>query len=317
MEKCLAMTHPSGRLLPENDCALRAIKALDENRLDDAAKHISSIPDNAPLNRAWKQFLSGKLAWQQHDLPLAETQLKIALETVDSIERSIPDQGDSHRLPAIIHELLGTVLRRQDRLCESLLCHQKAYQMRREHGSAQELFESASSLGVTYHVLRNFSEAARWFERSKQHAESCPTDNRAFIAEAQTNLATVFEHEGHHQGALFAARTARNIWYDIEPSSPQCLLADVSLGSKLLNLGQEYLESADPRAGEVLSEAIRLLNECDIALRAYGDEHREIAAVLSEKIDFANRLASSLVPSSMPVEVRRVSSRVELEHPSA
>lgn len=290
------MTLTSGHILPQDGRARRAVKAIDEKRFDDAAKHISAIPDDSIVTQAWKSYLSGCLAWAQHDICAAEVSLTNCVQTLSSKTPNGRDSTghDVMRLIAAAHELYGSVLRRQDRPEESLKHHQKAYQLRQDFGSPEERFESATSMGITHRILRQQNEARSWFERSKQHAESCATGHRALVASALSNLATVYEAT-QPQDALNAAIEAQAIWYDYDPTSSEALLADVAVGNRLLGLGQSLLESIDPHAGTTLAEAVHTLTKCQIALNACGPAQHETALLVAERLDFAKRLASSLI----------------------
>lgn len=285
-----------GFIQPTDDRARRAIKAINEARLDDAAKHISAMPETSKIDLAWKQFLSAHLEWSRHDLMAAEGYLSQTISLLDSddLNRDQSPATATIRLIAAAHELLGSVFRRQDRPKDAYTHHLNAHQLREMHGSPEEQCESATSLGFDAQIIRDGSNTIQWHRQAIAHAtriEDTPTN---LLAISWTNLLHALMENEQFSEAVAAARQASNIWTSIDPTSPQTILADAQLGASLLRFAESILDSNTVDAHKALHEAIQLLDASGVSLLAFGPEFANEARQCKERLDFANRLLASL-----------------------
>lgn len=290
-----AVDHPQGRLEPTDDRARRAVKAIDEKRFDDAAKHIGAIPEDSIVTQAWKSYLSGRLHWERHDLVEAEKHLAETIDLLNDNKSADNKMANAElvRLAASAHELMGTVLRREDRPACAFEHHQTAYQTRNTCGTNNELCESATSLGIDSQIMQDRPNAVHWHQVAVSHAEQ--VDRASTLLPASlTNLSNAFLESEQFAEAVEAARSAYDLWSRIDPAAPETTSANANLAAALLHLAQSQMETDLPHAEKTLREAVQRFDAARVSLLSFGPEFINEARQCSEKLDFANRLISSL-----------------------
>lgn len=286
---------PQGRLEPTDDRARRAVKAIDEHRFDDAAKHIAAMHDDSIATRSWKSYLSGRFHWERHDLVEAEKHLA---ETIDLLKKNKDAynelvNGESVRLAASAHELMGNVLRRQDRPVSAYEHHQIAYQARNTFGTNDELCESAASLGIDLQIMQDRPNAVHWHQMAVSHAEQIDRTSSLFRA-SLTNLSKAYSENEQFTEAVEAARSAHDLWHQIDPAAPEATSANANVAAALLRLAQSQMETDLPYAEKTLHEVAQRFDAARVTLLSYGPEFNNEARQCTEKLDFANRLIASL-----------------------
>lgn len=280
------------QLEPVDACARRAVKAISEQRLDDAAKHLSALSENTLFDRAWKFYLTGLLEWSRHNLPCAQAALISCIQLLEGHEVDGDDSAGHSPLAASAHELLGQVLTRQDYPSNAFEHHHRAYQLRQSTGTPDEQYESARSLGFCCRLLRRPDDSIQWYERARTLAAKLCRDQWLRSADVLSSLSGVHLERGQLAEALDTAREAYQLCLRHEPSSDIAMAFERTVASRLLTLGQALVESGDPQADCVLNEAISTLEKCRLSVLALGQHHENAANEISEKLDFAKRLAS-------------------------
>lgn len=286
---------PFGRVGPTHERATRAVKAIEENRLEDARRNAEAIPDAAIGDRAWKLYLLGRLRIENGELTEADAffQNSAALAVQWGLEEpSFP----SHplRLAAEALEALGRCHRRREALDYALHAHQAAYHLRCEHGSAEEQWESAESLSLDFMLSRKFEEARTWSTRAVQHATTAGDPAFAKRAKSQGSLCTILVALGQFQPAVAEARAACELWRRWGPGERARFRAEMDLGDALLRQAQ-VLVDADPATAKVLlDDAFHTIENAQRELSAFGPDAADDVQSCHDLLDFTGRLLASV-----------------------
>ena len=203
---------------------------------------------------------------------------------------------------ALLH--LGWIYRRTERCADASRVHLAAHRLRRDHGSHEELWESATELGLDADVARKFEDGQRWHRTAIEAAEHASEEPLKKQALAWTNLVTSHESAEQFEEAVEAARTARDCWYRHDSTAVTATRADAKLGKALLKLGEHLSHrpgrlavAGESQAVEVLAEAVRLLAKARDALLAFGPDYRTEADSCRDQEELATRLDEESVKS--------------------
>ncbi|MEK7710507.1 MAG: hypothetical protein AAB341_01305 [Planctomycetota bacterium] len=294
----------TGLIQPTAESAVRAVAALRDGRLADAEKHIIAIEESSALDRAWKRFLQGRLACARGEFDSAETPLRQAAATAlecgisrqrggaDTTAEGVVD-AQAVRLAAASFESIGFALRRQDRPAESYRDHWIALRLREEHGSTDEQWESAVSLGLAADLARDVVRAEKWYRAALTLAECAAEAPAEKCAIAWTHLGGLLTHAGRHEEAVAAARAARGLWRTHDVGSLDAARSDIGLAHALIRWGESLCTTDAARACEFVGEGLSLLAVADESLAAFGPPAACDSARCSELVDFARRLLSA------------------------
>lgn len=201
---------------------------------------------------------------------------------------------DALRLAAMGFERIGQVRRRQDRPQAATRAHQAAYALRWDHGSFEETWESALSLGIDAELAGDHNAAQKWYRSAVKIGAKATHHPNQKQAEAWTRLADLLRKMGSHADAVEAARTARDCWRKHDLGSVDAARADLHLGRALMALG-ESLHGQDPSASRTaLCEALVWLTSAGESLQAFGPATTPDVQWCADQIDFTNRLLSAL-----------------------
>lgn len=283
---------PIGFLQPTQERAARAMKALKEKRLADAARHIAALPDSPLIECAWKSLLAGLSAIERLDFATAETVLREAAEVTSRAPTSSEpsEQAVRARLTATALEKIGWLRRRQDHAQQAYTLHLEAYRLREVWGSAEELWETAISLGQDARIARRSEEAQTWFEKAIVHAGVADLEAGRLRAVAYAQLAAVLTDRDRHEQAVNAARSALAQWRQHDPGGVDTARALMELSHALLKRGEALVERGDPRAPAVLEELLQGLHAAHEELLAFGPACFAEAQSCLALQDFARRL---------------------------
>lgn len=318
IEPDAAPPRPVGIVQPGFDRARRAQKALAENRLDDARDNLEALADSESLEGAWKALLSGRVLLAAKDFSGAAARFRHAVATCAivsaSLESSDASAGplssidptatfgnnadwprpDTARIAALALEELGAIHRRQDRPNDALRSHFAACRLREQHGSFEELCETAIHLGIDSELARQLADAEAWFRRAIELAGRTTENPRRHEARAWQRLAHCLSLAGKHAEATTAARSARSAWQRHDPSSLDATRSDLHLGRILLKFGESLFDADAPRARTLLDDAATTLTSAADGLQAFGPAALSDAESAAQQADFARRLHASL-----------------------
>jgi tetratricopeptide (TPR) repeat protein len=293
----------TGLIQPTAESAVRAVAALRDGRLADAEKHIAAIEELPAVNRAWKHYLRGRLACARGEFDSAETPLRqaaaIALESGLSRQRGADTTAEvvvdapAARLAAAAFESIGFALRRQDRPAESYRDHWIALHLREEHGSTDEQWESAVSLGLAADFARDAARAEKWYRTALGFGDRATQARTEKLAIAWTHLGGLLTHAGRHEEAVAAARAARDLWRTHDAGSLEAARSDVGLAHALIRWGESLCTTDAAHACEFMGEGLSLLAVADESLAAFGPSAACDSARCGELVDFARRLLSA------------------------
>ena len=291
-------TRPTGFVKPTHERALSALKAIEANQIADAEKHIAAIPDSPLIDRAWKLLLRGLLAVRQADFAAAEVPLLQACSVglIAGLGKRENADPDALRFCALALHHAGRVYRRQDRPEDAFHAHLAAHHLRQQHGSLDELWETAIELGLDADVDRRYREGQEWHRTAIDIAERTSEEPERKQAVAWSNLAVSHAESGGYDEAVSAARTARDWWRQHDIGAATAAQADLKLGGVLLKQGEALHERGDPSAKAALGEAVEWLAAAHKALQAFGPDNAADAQLCLEQQDFAHRLLASLDP---------------------
>jgi len=287
---------PVGFPAPPDPRLVRALRALDERRIKDAQNLVKSVQDEPDAARlAWTTFLSGLIALERPDLASAGTSFALAaFRAIQEPVSSPEEKRDRYRLAAWAFEKLGLIYRRQDHLEHAYELHLEAYHLRGVHGSFDELWETAVSLGLDAHLAKRHEDAAAWHQRAIELAEKTSDQVQRRQAVAWTHMASTLTAWGHHDDAVDAARRAVDLWRVHDPAATTVAKAEMNLGYALLKQGESLHDIDAEHAAVVLRRAIEGLDAALEALRAFGAETAADAQWCNEQLDFARRLRAAL-----------------------
>lgn len=291
------LTAPSmENVQPQQDHISLALKAMDESRWSDAAKHTAAIPETPLCAYAWKMYLNGWLAAEQLDFTSAETTLlqaaSAALVNGLGVEQKV--ESNSLCLAAAAMEKLGVVYRREERFDDAYRIHLVAYHLRREHGSFDEQWEIAMNLAIDRTVVQRYEEAQRWCSAAIDLATHVSEHPFARQAQAWSRQSRVLTSLGQHDDAVAAARTAREYWRKHDQSAVTAARADLNLAHALMKNGESVYETDAAATRRLLEEALKLLATAAVELPPFGPEAAVDVRLCAEQIDFAQRLLASL-----------------------
>jgi tetratricopeptide (TPR) repeat protein len=294
----------TGLIQPTAESAVRAVAAMRDGRLADAEKHIAAIEELSAVHRAWKHFLRGRLACARGEFDSAEAPLRqaaaIALASglspqsvgADTAAEGVVD-AQAVRLAAAAFESIGFALRRQDRPAESYRDHWIALRLREEHGSTDEQWESAVSLGLAADLARDVVRAEKWYRAALTLAERAAEAPAEKCAITWTHLGGLLIHAGRHEEAVAAARSARDLWRAHDAGSLDAARSDVGLAHALIRSGESLCTTDAGHACEFVAEGLSLLAVADESLAAFGPPAACDSARCGELVDFARRLLSA------------------------
>jgi len=201
---------------------------------------------------------------------------------------------ESFRLAARALEKAGWLYRHQDRPDRAYHSHLSAYHIRNEHGSFEETWETATSLGHDADLAGKHADCQSWHRIAIQAAARAAEEPERRQAISFTNLSLSLIKSNLHEDAVAAARTARHWWHKHDMGSSAAARADLILGHALLRHGERLCEAGNTNAQAVLDDAMQLLTSAREALSAFGDDTSADVRWCDEQTDFAQRLRSSL-----------------------
>lgn len=286
----------TGLLQPDHEHTLLAITALQQQRYPDALNHIKEIPETPILQRAWKMFLRGRVHLAESQLGDAESSLlqAAAMAFIEGMSAGQKSQSKELRLCACALHHAGKVLRRRDLPNDAMQTHMSAYQLREQHGSPDELWETAIELGLDADLARRYEDAHTWFRKALEFADRTDQDSQHKRAIAWTHLSNSFAQYDKFDEAVDAARAAHECWMEHDASDVSVAQADLTLGSALLKFAAYLYEQSDPRVESVLEEAMNSLNVARESLLAFGPDHAADVHWCEEQQQFAEQLQSTV-----------------------
>jgi len=287
---------PSGFLKPAGKREGLALKALDEDRLADAAKHIAALPQSPPESGAWKLYLYASLKLKSHDLPGAEAAFLQAasLAFIWAFSEQPVNIAIPYRLIAMALESAGAVQRRGERATEAIAAHSAAYRLRIEHGSVDEQWQSALSLGISHSLAKEHKTAMQWLCRTLDFASRAVDAREQKLAWTYAQMATSSSELGGSDEAILAARKSLDHWRRHDISDAQVAEAEYRLGELLAALGEKKTVEEPHSAAAHLHEAIQCMRSAGLSLEAFGPAHQRTARICRDRLDFAEKLAASL-----------------------
>ena len=310
---------PVGFVQPAGGPSLLAAKAINEGRVDEAKRHAAGITDDTLIARAWRALLLALITIEQGELSRAEPLLleasAMALEESE-VPPAHPIESSSRLRTgarALVH--LGWLYRRTERCADASRVHLAAHLLREDHGSYEEIWESATELGLDADVARTFEDGQRWHRRAVEAAQSAHEEPLKKQALAWTNLVTSHEAADQVDEAVEVARTAQHCWHQFDSAAVTAVRADAKLGRALLKKGERLCRSGDPDAApaeadlataerqnavEVLGEAVNLLAAARDGLLAFGSEYRNEADSCHDQEELASRLTGTCRPLGEP-----------------
>lgn len=296
---------PPVSIQPRNEHALRALRALMDGRLSDAAIHIDAITEDSRADHAWKNILAARLADLRGETAEASHRL-IAASSILYAENAIFCECISHnseapshplnlsepssvpeyhfRLLAFTWDLLGTIFRRQDRPAEAFERHVAAFRLRESYGSPDEQYDSALNVGLDAILLRKYQIAQDWFSRANQIGAHAREPQRK-QAQAWGHLTAVLTEIQDWSAAASAAEESHRHWLAHDPGSVQAAQAEFQLGHALLNAAANAIDG-----GESLGDAIDTLNSAEESLLAFGPPAAADVRICQNLKDFAEKL---------------------------
>ncbi len=285
-----------GAVAPTSDRAVRALRALEQNRLRDAEANIAAMSASQPKQRAWKLLLRGMLATERRDFAAAEVHLSrsVAAALEAGLDENAEPGAEAMRLAALGFDRIGSIHRRQDQPATASRAHQAAFLLRLEHGSCEEVWESANALGLDAGVAARHADAQTWYRQAVAIARSAAEAPHHKEAISWANLTDALAENGQLEDAVEAARSAHEAFRRHDVGAVATALAEMRLGHTLLRRG-EALHDVDPgQARGVLAEAISHLETAHESLLPFGPSRATDARWCAEQKDFAERLRASL-----------------------
>lgn len=291
---------PVGIIQPSDEQSQATLRALAENRIPDAETALREMPDASLEHRAWRALITGLITVKNGQLTRAEPHFlqASALAFTNAVSSADDTDREMIRLAARALLHLGWVYRRSDRCPDAGRVHLASFKLRDDHGSHEELWESATELALDADVARQFDEGERWHRKAIAAAESATDEPLKKQATAWTHLSTSQEAAGKFEQSVESARTARSLWRDHDPGAATIAQADARLGRALLKYGEHLSEATDPNAAKVLGEAVRTLAAARDALLAFGPDYTTEAQSCRDQQDFATRLDESVRATS-------------------
>ena len=131
------------------------------------------------------------------------------------------------RLAGNALQKLGWVRRRQDHPVDAYRAHLSAYHIRNEHGSFDEVWETALSLGIDADVARKHDVAQKWYTIAVDNGSQCTEQPQRKRAEAYAHLASSYTEAEQHDDAVEAARASQQSWRKHDMGDSATALADM------------------------------------------------------------------------------------------
>jgi len=286
---------PTGMVRPDSEAACRALRALREKRLQHADENLSNIDESLPTIRIWKTIVTGMLAATRSDAAAAEACFREA-SGAGPAAAMMADQepgNETMRVAAFALHQLGLLFRRRDEPQQALRAHSPAYHLRNEHGSFEELSESALALGIDHDLAGDYAAGQDWHRIAIQAATKTKENVAENQATAWSHLAASLMQNERFADAVESARTARQWWHEHDITAVTATRADMRLGHALLRLAASRMESDGSSAEDSLRETLELLRAAQDSFQAFGPEYGADVAFCGEQIDFAQRLQLS------------------------
>ena len=286
---------PIGIVQPESEPARRALRALNERRLEHAEENLSNIDESPPAQGIWKTILSGMLAAARSDAAAAEACFREASGAGPAAAMMADQEPDNEtmRVAAFALHQLGLLFRRRDEPQLALRAHSPAYHLCNEHGSFEELSESALALGIDHDLAGDYAAGQDWHRIAIEAAAKTKENVAENQATAWSHLAASLMQSERFEDAVGAARTAREWWHKHDITAVTATRADMKLGHALLRLAASRMESEGSSAEDSLRETLELLRAAHDSFQAFGPEYGADVAFCGEQIDFAQRLQLS------------------------
>lgn len=285
---------PTGFVRPAHKRARQALEALEGGYIRTAEAHIEAMSDLWALENVWLLYLRGLLAAERGEFSAAEPLLMQTASQAPTADAGSMPTPSALRLAARALEKVGWILRRRDRPNEAYQIHLSAYHIRNEHGSFEEIWETATSLGLDSHLARRETDCQSWHRMAIEAARQASEEPEHKQAVSWSNLSSSLTKSGSHEEAVDAARTARQFWHKYDVSAVTAARADLHLGHALLKQGEHLVEAQDAAAGATLDESIEWLTCSHEALSAFGKDAAADLLWCEEQRDFALRLRSTL-----------------------
>ncbi len=287
----LGRSRPRGSLAPYSDRAKLALKALTEDRLEDAQKHIRLVSDHNPLDSAWRLYLAGCLKIKQQCIAQGKELLLqcASLIQANEIEQSASQTKTTRLRAAALHDA-GWTLRRLDRPTDAYKMHLEAFQLRLDTCSLKEIWDTAYNLALDAKLSLDHSLAEKWLRTCIELGKIVPDDPHKNQAVSWTHLARTLEVAGRLEEAVQAMRNAKEQWRQHDAESVDVVKADRALGEMLLNQAASPIDASPVDRGELIDEAIGLLTDAREGLLAFGSSYISDARRCDEQRDFAVRL---------------------------
>lgn len=291
---------PSGFLDPPGKREALAVKAIGENRLTDAAKHIAALPEGPPETRAWRLYLQARLELKSGRWEGAEALFlqSSAIAFVGALNADASEAAIAYRLAAQSLEHAGFVQRHNERGTQAIATHSAAYQLRSVHGTVEEQWQSALSLGSSYSLSRDYQSAVNWLTRSLDFASRASDARGGKLAVVYGQLANTSREMGRLEEAALAARKSLEHWRAHDVSAVMCAEAEYRLGDILVACAEKSEEPDGVTTAELLAKAIECLQAAADSLAAFGGPHARTARVCRDRLDFAERLRASMAPTA-------------------
>jgi tetratricopeptide (TPR) repeat protein len=292
----LSATDPLDAQRPPCGHAVRALAAIEGNRLDEAEKAVAIAREATFLDRAWKRFLHGRLAFERVRLAVAEACLHQAASFAHLATASAGNENEraqSVRLAVSAWHQLGRVYRRLERLDDARSVHLAVWCFRERLGTTHERWETALELALDEDLAGRWTEAEQWYEAALAIAESAEPFLPALAAEAWGRLALTRMHAGRFDVAVAAADAACKFWRRHDPGCVEAALADARHAEALLKQGEFLLEQGDVSAASILDAAGRAFAAASTSLLAFGGEIETHAQSCLAQRDFTARLLES------------------------
>ncbi|UCE58466.1 MAG: hypothetical protein JSU63_13605 [Phycisphaerales bacterium] len=287
---------PTGMVQPAGEQGRRALAAIDKGRLGDAEQHVAAMPEESPVDRAWRLLLRSALAARGDDLSLAKALLLEALSVYESVETQAASESTAEelRVVALVYEKLGWVYRRQDRPPDALAAHSRAFVIRRECGSLEEVWETATSLGVDADLAGRYVDGQSWHRFAVDVGKKAAEEPGKKETIAWTNLSSSLAAAGGYNQAVEAARSAWKCWLDHDMGHINAARSELNLGHMLLKHAESLSATNADQAKGVLDEAAARLESALEGLLAFGPIAGADATWCSEQVDFVRRLRETL-----------------------
>jgi len=283
---------PTGFVMPSDDDARRALKAIEEDRLADADRIVERMSPTADDAVVWKFLVDGVLAAAKGDFARAEPRLWQAATW--ALLANEDDHADAQRLTARALEKIGWIRRRRDRASEAEPIHRHALQIRETHGSFEEMWESTMSLGFAADFARRTDDAVGWFERAVTLGEQCADEPHRNQARAWDAGGAALLDASRFVESVNAYEKAHDAWLSDDPGSLRAAQAAAKLTHAVLKRAESIHADTPTESARLLDDAIARLTETNETLLAFGAPAAPDAHWTADQLDFAKRLRAAL-----------------------